>query len=83
MKEKEAQAVPTKDAESLADRVADRVGEEARHLGHNFKENFPGLVEAADHLLNKHPKVREQVEHLEHNFAENFPHLTGHTKENK
>jgi len=62
--------------------IADHVGEEARHLGHNFEENFPGLVEAADHLLEQHPKVREEVEHLEHNFAENFPHLTGHAKEN-
>lgn len=82
MTEKEAEVAPAEGAEGLAARVADHVGEEARHLGHNFEENFPGLVEAADHLLEQHPKVREEVEHLEHNFAENFPHLTEHAKEN-
>jgi hypothetical protein len=82
MTEKEAGATPVEGADGLADWVADQVGEEARHLGHNFEENFPGLVEAAEHLLEKHPKVRGAVEHLEHNFAENFPHLAGHAKEN-
>jgi len=78
MAEKEAEAAPAEGAEGFTDRIADKFGEEARHLGHNFEENFPCLVEGVEHVLEEHPEVQKTLEHLAENFRENFPHLTGH-----
>jgi hypothetical protein len=81
MSEKEPGVASAEDSEGVVEHIADIVGEEARHLGHNFAENFPGLVEGVEHLVEEHPKVQETLDHLGHNFEENFPHLTGQAKE--
>lgn len=69
------------ETEGILDKVADAIGEDVRHLGHNFAENFPGLVDSVEHVVEEHPKLKETLHHLGHNFEENFPHLTGHVNE--
>ncbi|MBU2809787.1 hypothetical protein NR402_11895 [Acidithiobacillus ferrooxidans] len=63
-------------------KVAEVVHQEEEHLGHNFAENFPGLVEEAEHLgqnfSENFPGVTSELKHLEGNFEENFPG-TGHS----
>ena len=62
-------------------KVAEAVHQEAVHLGHNFAENFPGLVKEAERLGQNFsenlPGVTSELKHLEGNFEENFPNLTG------